>query len=253
MKPSFRGPALFAALMVIAWTPHIHAEGINLTWDSCGYLGTLDKTFSCDTNAGTNDIHVSYDPPSVLPNVNGVFAILDLQSASPSLPPWWYFKNAGTCRMTSLSVSGVLGDPYSTCLDSFSGQGVGGVNAYQVTATTPSMAANRARIFASVGAASPFHTEVDPGNEYFAMRIRINNARTVGSESCAGCLGPVCLLLTSVQLSQPPGWPGGDPFLTNPLASNYVTWQGGAVGGSGCPGVTPALNHTWGQIKSLYR
>jgi hypothetical protein len=41
--------------------------------------------------------------------------------------------------------------------------------------------------------------------------------------------------------------------ITAPLTSNFVTWQGGAIGGAGCPGATPAQNRTWGQVKSIYR
>ncbi len=54
-------------------------------------------------------------------------------------------------------------------------------------------------------------------------------------------------------LTQPAGSPGGSPIVNSPLTSNYVTWQGGAIGGADCPGATPTLIRTWGAIKSLYR
>jgi hypothetical protein len=53
------------------------------------------------------------------------------------------------------------------------------------------------------------------------------------------------VLLTSNQ--------SGDFRITNQLESNYVVWQGGAIGGVGCPGATPTINRTWGQLKASYR
>ena len=33
----------------------------------------------------------------------------------------------------------------------------------------------------------------------------------------------------------------------------YITWQGGAIGGNGCPTQVPVKRTSWGQVKSLYR
>jgi hypothetical protein len=45
----------------------------------------------------------------------------------------------------------------------------------------------------------------------------------------------------------------GDNRIVNPLTGNFATWQGGAIGGAGCPAATPTQNKTWGQVKSIYR
>src|SRR5262245_45469495 len=75
------------------------AGGISLAWNDClGAGGASNRTFACDTNAGFNDLYVSFDPPVDLSDVDGSNPIIDLQSASTPLPPWWQFKNAGSCH-----------------------------------------------------------------------------------------------------------------------------------------------------------
>ena len=226
------------------------AGGINLGWNDCvGAGGLVNKNFICNTNTGNNDMYASFDPPQTLTTVNGNNQLIDLQSASAALPDWWQFKNAGSCRLASLIANGGPG----TCADPWTGQGAPGIAAYLVTANTPSMPLNRARIIGSIAVASAFAGQVDPGTEYFSMVFRVNNAKTVGSGVCAGCQTAVCIVLNEITITQPPGTPGESPKVVDPLVSNYCTWQGGAVGGAGCPGVTPTINKTWGQVKSLYR
>ena len=98
-------------------------------------------------------------------------------------------------------------------------------------------------------------TAAPPGQEYYSLVIKITATGTLGNP-CApqsGCLDPVCIVLNEIKLTQPAGTPGGSPVVTNPLTENFVTWQGGAVGGAGCPGATPAVNRTWGSVKAIYR
>ena len=71
---------------------------------------------------------------------------------------------------------------------------------------------------------------------------------------CPGCEQPMCMCLENLTLYQTAGTPPMDAILLTEAASrNYVTWQGGAVPWSGCPGATPVKNRTWGSVKSLYR
>jgi len=61
--------------------------GMNLYWNDCGVGGGVSgKTFACNTNTGNHDIYASFDPPQVLPTVNGNNHIIDLQSAGAALP-----------------------------------------------------------------------------------------------------------------------------------------------------------------------
>ena len=84
--------------------------------------------------------------------------------------------------------------------------------------------------------------------EYYAFKLSINSAKTVGTGACDGCLDPVCIVLNEIKLTQPVGV--GNYRLQNPALSYYATWQGGVVSG-GCPAATPARNRTWGAVKSL--
>ena len=108
----------------------------------------------------------------------------------------------------------------------------------------------RARIIGSI-AYSGDPVVMAPGTEYYSMRLRINSAKTVGTGACAGCLDPVCVVLNQVRIAQPA--PDPTYAIENPRDNNFTTWQGGAVGGAGCPGVVPTQNRSWGQVKSLYR
>src|SRR5215510_288691 len=57
------------------------AGGINLAWNDCwGGGGVNAKTFACNTNAGNNDMYVSFDPGVDYPDMVGSDDIIDLQS-----------------------------------------------------------------------------------------------------------------------------------------------------------------------------
>jgi len=226
------------------------AGGINLAWNDCfgaGGIAAVNKNFACNSNTGNNDMYISFDPPVNIPDVNGSNPLIDLQSASTPLPQWWQMKNVGSCRQNSLSaVSAITG----TCPDTWAGQGVAGVAAYITTSVVPATPLNRARLLGSISVPGAAAANVDPGTEYFCLLIRVNNAKTVGATGCAGCSDPVCIVLNEVLLTSNNS---GDNRIVNPLASNFVTWQGGAIGGNGCPAATPTQNKTWGQVKSIYR
>ena len=238
--------SLGAALLLQLASP-ARAGGINLAWNDCyGAGGTVNKNFACDTNTGNHDLYVSFEPYTSIPDVNGANVVIDLQSVSAALPGWWQFKNAGTCRLTSLSaITAITG----SCVDTWSGQGVPRIAAYYVTANTPAMPTCRARILGLVSVPGEAAAQVDSGTEYFCMMVRVNNAKTVGADHCADCMSPACLVLNEVLLTSNNS---GDYRFTNPLANNVVTWQGGIF----CYAYSctvPTLNRTWGQLKGLYR
>jgi hypothetical protein len=162
------------------------------------------------------------------------------------LPAWWQFKNPGTCRQTSLAA---LVGPGS-CVDTWRAIATAAIAAYFTQANVPQVSPNRARILGSISIPGDFGSLVYPGTEYFCFQIRINNAKTVGTGACTDCQVPVCLVLAEVLLTSNNS---GDFRLFNALESNYCLWQGGAIGGAGCPGATPTINRTWGQLKSMYR
>jgi hypothetical protein len=138
----------------------------------------------------------------------------------------------------------------ASCFDTWNGQDAPAVVAYLVTFNTPTMPPNRARIIGSVAIPRSAAVSATVGTEYHLMALRINGTRTVGPGACTGCATPVCLSFVLLSLSEAPAT---TYYLNSPLYNNYITWQDGGVTGNGCPGATPALNRTWGQLKSIYR
>jgi hypothetical protein len=217
------------------------ADGINLAWTDCGTPEL--RTFACAANTGNNVMVVSYDPPPGITKLVGINSIMDLQSQSDPLPAWWDLFNPGSCR-TGPTLNAVYAG--AVCTDYGTGDGAGGITAYLNTGS------NRRRLGGSWAYNEGFAHNVDPGTEYFAFNIVVNNLKSAGTGACAGCQDPVCIVLNDILLGQPAGEPGGSPHIINVRDRNWVTWQG-PVGGQGCPGVTPTTNKTWGQLKTMYR
>src|SRR5262245_19990823 len=239
--------ALITAVFLGWMASEASAGGIYLAWSDClGAGGAHNRTFACDSKAGSSNMFISFDPPEDIPDVNGSNPIIDIQSASTPLPEWWKFKNAGTCRRTSLSALSVS---TGTCPDAWAGAGVAGIAAYLETSVLPSIGLNRARLLGSISVPTSMAQAVHPGTEYTCMQIRINNARTIGNV-CPGCTDPVCLVLMEVLLTTNEN---GDFRLISDFRDNYCLWQGGDIGGVGCPLATPTVNRTWGQLKAIYR
>jgi hypothetical protein len=108
---------------------------------------------------------------------------------------------------------------------------------------------NRARI--RTICAIPGSTSINGTDEYYFFKVSINNTRSTGNGSCAGCSDGACIVLNSIQVTQTAGV--GDYTLTNPLTPQHIQWQGGGNIGGQCPAATPARSATWGSVKSLYR
>ncbi len=234
----------FVAALITAAHPAT-AAGINLAWDECGIYGSVGRVSSCNTNAGTNTMVVSYVPPAGITALVGSVAIIDLTSASPTLPDWWQVMNYGSCRDGALSVSADFSSPaYANCQDYWSGYGSASAQYVVGYGGDP----GAARIVVSGSIPVQFAVPLDPASEYYDFLVHITNQSTVGAGSCAGCDVGVCVVLNEVQLD--PSGRAETQVLTNPQDNYMLTWQGGVVG---CPLVVPVKNRTWGSIKALYR
>jgi hypothetical protein len=241
----------------LALTPSAVAfgAGLDLFWNDCsaGPASSYNKVFACDTNAGVGVIVASFDPPDGITKLVGCRAVLELRFAPfPVFPSWWQF-GAGGCREGSMAVS--VSPPASElCFDTWSGAATGELEYSANFGGDPT----RARVEVSIRRPEATAGPVTAGNSYHAFSLIIDRLNTVGSGACTGCLTPTCITLNEISLYQSPGL--SDYRLQCPRLSNFVAWQGGAVGGSACPGsdppppcVTPVLNRTWGGIKSIYR
>ena len=235
-------------------TAQAEAAGINMYWDDCGAGGgVINRNFACNTNDGYQDLYLSVDPPEGVVATNGHNHIVDLQSKHSPLPAWWDFKNTGTCRQTALLGSGDFTTGLSggvACVDPWDGQGNAGVAAYTKNFNG---SACQARIIGSIAYSGP-DASMASGTEYYSIKLRITNARTVASGACGDCPDPVCLVLNQVRIAQPA--PNTTFAVENPRDSNFATWQQGWFCPSSHPAsciVSPTAPSTWGLLKSLYR
>lgn len=259
---------LLAALLLMCLTPAAHAaQGMNLRWNSClADGGVRNRTFACNTNTGSEQLFLSFKLDSAFAPVTGIE--FSLQLTTPAGPPgsWWQFKNVGTCRQTALSASAIGFPSGPSCVDYWQGQASGGLTAFLFSPFPPS------RMLGVFAVPEQAWAALDPGTEYYAARLAITHAKTVGTASCQGCLDPVCIGLERIKLTRPAGVGNLTLSTETETNSSTVNWQGGSAGSTHvvdiryfgdqiiddsrrdltCAAAVPARNGTWGSIKSLY-
>jgi len=245
--------ALFALTSVAASTAHA-GPGVNLRWSDCfGDGGASNRSFACNTNAGSNVLVGSFVLSSPIANVSGQRIGVDLSATTTTLPDWWMFRNAGTCRTTSLGFNVTANPNDVVCVDWAAGQSAGGIGAYNTELGTidGSLSAQHRRLKIALAVPLSALADLVAGTEYYSCNVTVNNAKTVGTGACAGCTTPMCIVLNSVKVTTNTPGGAGDVTLGNASAanSNIVTWQGT---GPNCL-LVPTKNVTWGSVKSLYR
>ncbi|MCE9626469.1 MAG: hypothetical protein K8R56_00955 [Candidatus Eisenbacteria bacterium] len=251
-----------AAVLTLAVTSvavPAHATGIALRWLSC--VGSANRNFACDRSTGSELLVGSFEPPAGINKFVGIEASVRVVSASNVLPAWWQFRNAGSCRQNSLSLSFDMSDQME-CEDPWQGQASGGIGRYLIDGS------NSGELL-FVGALPPEAVHpVTPGTTYAAFKLIINHQRTTGGGACAGCESPVCIRFVSAKLVMPSrvvggqnGPPGNQQVTEEQFievtqgisgmggSANIATWQGGAASCSQ-GGSKPA---SWKQLKDLYR
>ncbi len=222
------------------------ADGLNFMWNDCPADGGVqNRVFACASNAGTNSLVASYIPPAGITGASGIEVVVDLLTEGPAYSDWWTFRNVGTCRQTALSASADFTSNAGTCVDYWVGGASGGLTNFE---SGFSGTANRGRIKALYAVPPSAAGPLDPGNEYYALKLNVSNAKTVGTGSCGGCLDKVCLVLNSIRVTQAVGL--GNFDIVAEATSRTATWQS-EVAGTCLP--VPARNRTWGSVKALYR
>jgi hypothetical protein len=248
--------------LLLAITAGVAAAGpgVNLKWSACaGDGGLTNRNFACASNSGSNVLVASFEVGENIAASSGQEVVIDLAAAGATLPSWWAFANAGSCRQLSLSMNTTISATAANCADWASGVAVGGIGAYNVG----QRGANTSRIKIAIAVPAAGLADLSTGQEYFSANITINNLKTVGTGSCAGCSTPVCLVFNSIKCTTQV--PANDRTFSGPangFDSDFATWQGGAgitvppgpwgAGGSGCGGATATKNATWGAVKALY-
>jgi opacity protein-like surface antigen len=235
--------------MVLACASVASAAGVNLAWDNCGGTGGLHtKTFACASNTGSNTLVASVRAPAGVDMWNSFEAEYIFNFGGPQ-PAWWQLRNqtgqTAQCRNGSLSANAVAAPVL--CVDPYGGAGGGGIGTYQ---NAPGGATNLARLTLVFAVAVGNEVQMTENEEYFVAKVVVNNAKTVGTTSCAGCQQPACITLNNVKVVQPAGAPGGNQDVSTAAESNTALWQ--TTDNASCL-ATPATRTTWGSVKSLYR
>lgn len=252
MKRFVIGMGVVAAMLFAASSAL--AANVTLAWNNClSDGGASNRTSACTSNSGSNVMIGSFTLDSDMPGVTGIEVVIDLISAG-TLPAWWEYFTAGTCRQTSLSSNAVISPAAVNCVDWSNAGALGGVAAYQSSPApsdwgiSPADEPAHRRIKLGYATATP--TDIPANQDNFAFNLIVNNAKTVGTGACAGCLTPVCIVFNSCNVVAGTSSNVKISNGTGPVGTNAVTWQGGA--GADCQAV-PTRNATWGQVKSLYR
>jgi len=255
----------FVFASITAAAPVAHAQ-LNLAWNNCITQGTaaVDKAYACDGSANGTAFRavMSFLAPANLDHFVAVSAGLDVRSSSlATLPDYWKL-GLGECRDGNfafpISLTGIGTGTTGVCRNPWAGGGLGGGFLYssetRVTELGPVPAPGWGRM--TLAFARDSESQLIQGQQYVAGAFTIDTFNDVdtGGGVCAGCLLPACIVFNSLEINQSAGSPGGDiVILTTPATRAFITWQGGAVGGNGCPVEVPVRNVTWGRVKSIYR
>jgi hypothetical protein len=232
---------------LLALSATVAAAGTcNLYWNDCvGNGGVTNKNFACGSNAGSNAAAGSFILTTGMTDFVAVEIVMDLEAENPVVPDWWVFSpQAGACRGSALSITfdfSVFANVNAACTDPFNAVAQGGLANYTVTGA-------RARIIGVGAVASEGAQVVVPATEYYGFRLSINNTKSTGVGSCAGCNIPVAVVLNSLKAVGLAAASVEDNFTA--AQSQCITWQ--SAGPATCL-ATPVQNRTWGQVKSLYR
>lgn len=212
-----------------------------LHWNDCD--GPLDLAFDCATNSGSPYVlQWSVQPPSGVNQCVGVEAILDIRLCGrSSVPAWWQFKNAGSCRLNALTVQPSTLDAGCIALWPSS---VASIFTYETLLADVGAQHVRLKIAAAVPASDAM--TLDPSADLDVFQIRIARSSSTGAGSCEGCSTPAMLYPTVLTLVQPTGV--GD-FQVLPSPGPGVA----TVFGGYCPPPDGARSTTWGRIKAQYR
>ena len=244
--------------LALALAAPAHASGsVNLAWSRCSGegAGSQNAAFACDTNAGQEVLVASFQLPADLAQVSGNEIVIDLLSQDDPMPAWWDFKNAGTCRQTSLSLNFAQDPGDVVCMNWQGGVASGGIGAYDMSGVPPdgnidpSLATRHRKLKIALAVPPDALANLLAETEYFSCNIVINHAKTVGTGACGGCSGSVCLVLQDINVTTPVLANNIKMYGGTTPGSDWAHWQGSVAD---CA-LVPVKNKTWGQVKALYR
>jgi hypothetical protein len=218
--------------------------GINLSWDDCSTSpASANQTYACDGKLGSV---VSLQ--GTFRNAYDVGSFYGLESTlmfvwPGSVPDFWRIGPGG-CDLNAFGLAHTSATPPCATPSIFDSTLYGG---YTVDYPTPN------RLLLRIDTLTdpyPNWPSAMAGALYPAFKVSFDVDAGI-AHGCLGCDVPSCIVLQSVEVFGIN--PNQDYLILDPDVRNWCTWQGGAIGGAGCPGATPTSNRTWGAVKTLYR
>src|SRR5262245_36233105 len=123
---------LLCGLLLALTATVASAAGLGLRWTECiGDGGAPNRAFACNANTGSSVLVGTFQLGAAgLAQTSGEEIVIDIGSASATLPAWWQFKNVGTCRTGSLLMGSAPTGNAANCADWGGGLATAGVGAY---------------------------------------------------------------------------------------------------------------------------
>ena len=246
--------------------------GIDVAWHNCiglpGAAQNLD--YACDGSRDGNPFRlvVTFTPPVDLPQFVALQVTVDVRTESARLPDWWRM-GPGECREGGLLFterrSGIGTGTTGACIDPWDPDRDSTGGGFQWTSEhrfyDPYPIVEPGRGFLILAIAQSHTAALQKGQRYLVPPILFDpfnpmDPEVATQESCPGCATPACLVVNQIELDQVAGQipPQQDIVVLNlPIERLFVTWQGGGIGGLGCPLALPTKRATWGAIKAIYR
>jgi len=275
-------------LLALASAACAQTTGFDIAWQDCTGQprAAQNLVYACNGSRDGNPFRLvfSFIPPD-LPNFVALQAILDIRTSEGVLPDWWRM-GTGECRDGAIvfpaSMSGIGTGTTGACPSPWGGihDHGGGYQWLSESTIYESVFIASGRLMLTFARATT--TVLEAGQRYLGGVITLDpaipplpaidappvlaarhgtqaapqgeSAPAPADLPCAGCGLPACIVLNQVELLQEVGSPGGDIIVLKfPIDHGFVTWQGGDIGGQGCPLSLPVKRATWGAIKAIYR
>ena len=257
---------LFLVLALALTASTSSAQGIDLAWHDCITQPSAAQNVSYACDGGSEGVPyrlvVSFVSPANLEHFVAADVELNFRAnVSQPVPDWWRI-GVGECREGAMALdatlTGIGTGATGACRNPWLGSPIGGGYQWDDQGTSnggggfiPGWAKLK------IAVARETETTLEAGQRYVAAVVTLDPRPLASAEeSCSGCELPACLALHEVALYQSAGQvpPQYDGYYLRTVGIRlFVTWQGGSIGGNGCPLEAPVRNTTWGAIKANYR
>ena len=196
--------------------------------------GNMELLFDCQQPPADATLVVSFVSP--VSDIIGITAVVDMCTQPNSLPDWWRFDLAGSCREGTLEVATDFAAGPSSHPSAWSGPVSTSLQILPGYAWNAAMNRFQVSIIPSTPA-----TSLVVGEEYYAFKLRF----VTPAGTCAGCPIHACFVINELTITSSSG--NHETVLFN----GYAKWQGDTY--PGCPFVVPVAAATWGRLKASYR